>query len=132
MKILVNELRTEIVQNISGDDFASVEAIRLHLYKHNNPIGSLRIEIRDEYGQTISGSNEVEISDLGESSFFHGQVRFDIKVLLRPNYKYQLVLKSEGYSFEEQAYVGWCLDFDFNTYPKDANHAHDYEIWCRK
>lgn len=132
MKLMVNELKTELIQELSGDDLSIVEAVRLHLYKHGAPGGSLFVEIRDEQSQLIATSETISIGSISEMMYFHGQVRFNINVYLRPASIYQLVLKSSGYSFSEGAYVGWCLDFDFNTYPKNSAHAHDYEIWTRK
>lgn len=132
MKLLVNELKTEIAQAVSGDGFAVVEAVRLHLYKHGAPAGSLFVEIRDEHGQMIATSEVIPIESLSESLYFHGQIRFFISAYLRPSAVYQIVLCSTGYSFNESAYVGWCCDFDFNTYPKNSKYAQDYEIWTRK
>lgn len=132
MKLMVNELKTELIQKLSGDEFTIVEAVRLHLYKHGAPGGSLFVEIRDEQSQLIATSETILIGSISEMTFFHGQVRFYVSAYLRPESVYQLVLKSSGYSFSEGAYVGWCLDFDFNTYQKNSNHAHDYEIWSRK
>lgn len=132
MKLLVNELKTEIAQAVSGDGFAVVEAVRLHLYKHGSPAGSVFVEIQDERGQMIAKSEVLPIESISEALYFHGQIRFFIKAYLQPAVVYRLVLKSEGYSFTESEYVGWCCDFDFNTYPKNSRYAQDYEFWTRK
>lgn len=132
MKLMVNELKTELIQEVSSDSFAIVEAVRLHLYKHGNPAGSLFVEIRDGQGQLVAISEQIPIESISEMMFFHGQIRFYVSAYLRPESTYQLVLKSTGYNFTEESYVGWCLDFDFGTYPKDSIFAHDYEFWTRK
>lgn len=132
MKLLVNELKTELVQQLSGDETRIVEAVRLKLYKHNSPAGSLFVEVRDENGGVISVSESIAISSLSESAFFHGQIRFYLNAYLKAGRSYQLALCSTGYSFSESAYVGWCLDFDFHTYTKTTKHRHDFEIWSRK
>lgn len=131
MKLLVNELISELKQGISSDKTSYVEGIRVHLYKHGTPTGSLRLEIRSRNGQRIAVSESIAIADLTEAPYFHGQVLFGIKAHLRASADYHLVLCQEGYSFSEAAYVGWCLDFDFKTYPKTSKFAHDYEIWSR-
>lgn len=132
MKLMVNELKTELVQVVSSDGFAIVEAVRLHLYKHGNPAGSLFVQIRDGHGQLIATSEQIQIESISEEMFFHGLIRFYISAHLRPESNYQMVLQSTGYNFTEESYVGWCFDFDFNNYPKESNHALCYEFWTRK
>lgn len=129
MKLLVNELISELKQTISGDKISIVEGIRLHLYKHRNPAGTLYLDVR-KGRQTIASSAGVQISAISDAPFFHGQVLFEIKAHLRAGTAYDLVLRHEGYAFTEEAYVGWCLDFDFRTYPKIGKFAQDYEIWA--
>lgn len=132
MKLLVNELVTEIRQKISGDKISMVEGVRLHLYKHRSPNGFLVLEIK-KGKQTVATSEVLHIADISEGEFYHGQTLFNIKAHLRANVEYELVLRhGGGYAFSEAAYIGWCLDFDFHTYPKVSNFAHDYEVWVRK
>lgn len=132
MKLLVNELLSERSQGISSDTIAIVEGIRVHLYKHNNPAGELFLQIRDSSGQVVAESERISITAISEAPFFHGQVRFFIKAHLAADTAYQITLCSSGYAFSEAAYIGWCLDFDFQTYPKTEQYAHDYEVWVRK
>jgi len=137
MKLHVHELYTELSQEVQSGAIVNVEAVRLHLYKHNNPAGSLTVEIRNENGVVAVGETLL-ISDISSEPFFHGMVRFYINAQLKNNTAYKIVLKHSGYTFSEPAYVGWATDFDFNTYDKTPTPSHallnpfDYEVWVRK
>lgn len=138
MKLLVIELYSNLEQAIIPDTIQQVEAVRIHLYKHNTPAGSLQVLIKDG-DTTIATSQIVNISDISEADFFHGQVTFEINVQLLKSKEYKILLQASGYTFTESAYVGWCRDFDFKTYPKgfedrgsNLKSGFDYEIWTRK
>lgn len=137
MKILVNELvLTPIVQVIRPLKKTNIRSIRLHLYKHNNPNGSLSLTIHNGVeGSLIAESNQVIISSISQSPYFHGMVRFDLKCQLEKGTEYEIRLNSNGYSFNENGYVGWCQDFDFKTYDTEYEKLgglrapQDFEIW---
>lgn len=138
MKLHVHELQSTLEQSFTPDKIVNVEAVRLHLYRHSFAAGSLKVQIRNQNG-LVAESNAVAISDIAPgSSFFHGMIRFDVSAQLKKNTTYFVRLVSTGYSFNESAYVGWCTDFDFGTYPKSPDAlpalvtAFDYEIWVRK
>lgn len=138
MKLAVNELKSHLDQNVVVRGTYNLEAIRLHIYKHNTPTGSLKVQIRTENG-LVAESGLVQISDISNSNFFHGMVRFDINIQVKKDTEYTIRLVGEdGYSFSESAYIGLCLDFDFNTYYKSPtpeyllNNSYDYEAWVRK
>lgn len=138
MKLLVVELKSELTQTIKPDRSEHIEAIRIHLYKHQEVTGNIYLELRDENNFLITQSELIPISSIESDGYFHGQVRFNINAHLKELTEYRLVLCHSGYTFDESAYVGWCLDYDFNTYPKDyfvdspLKSSFDYEIWSRK
>lgn len=139
MKIVVVELKSELEQTVKAVMNAQVEAIRLHLYKHNNPAGSLQVLVKEKIGGAVVGTSELVDISVIPGDFFHGQVLFPLSVQLEKNKLYKIVLQHIGYSFSESDYVGWCVDFDFKTYPKgyddhDSNvrSAFDYEFWVKK
>lgn len=136
MKLLVHELKTELVQNSRGDKHNILEAIRLHLYKHNSPSGNLFVEVRDLNNQLVSRSEILPISSISEAPFFHGQVRFYVNAYLIAGNEYRIALCASEYTFNESAYIGWCADFDFKTYPRQTeilmDSPLDYEIWERR
>jgi hypothetical protein len=116
---------------VSPKDIQNIEAIRLHLYRHRWPSGSLRLALENENGR-FATSEDVAISSIGQENFFHGQVRFFINAQVRS--PFQIVLEPVDYAFSESAYVGWCSDFDFKTYhsfPRPLQSPLDYEMWTR-
>lgn len=138
MKLILNELKSHLDQKVVSESIYNVEAIRLHIYKHNSPSGKLKVQVRNDNG-LIAESTPVDISNISSSDFFHGMVRFDLNTQLNKNTEYTIRLISEdGYSFSESSYIGLCLDFDFNTYKKNPtpeyllNNSYDYEVWVRK
>ncbi len=140
MKLVVHELVTSLEQHLTVQDkIVQVVAVRPHLYRHNFPTGSLKVEIRDMADALVAESNTVAIADIGSEDFFHGYVRFDVSALLNKDteYKFKLV-HSGGYSFDEAAYCAWCNSFDLERYPKnfspssDFRYPMDVEIWQRR
>lgn len=139
MKLVVHELVTSLEQHLTTDNIVQVVAVRPHLYRHNFPTGSLKVQIRNMADDLVAESSTVNIDDIGTEDFFHGYVRFDVKALLNKNteYKFQLV-PGDGYSFDEAAYCAWCNSFDLEKYPKnfipksDLHYPMDIEIWQRR
>lgn len=137
MKLVVHELMTKLSQVIQvGSDSINLEAIRPHLYRHNQATGSLQLQVEDLGGNVIAQSDQVDISDVGTGSFWHGYIRFLMKSHLRAGASYQISLVSlGGYGFNESAYVGWCNDFDLRKVPAlyspslGLTGALDMEFW---
>jgi len=125
MKLLVNELDTIITQqDVTTSRKVLMTAIRAHLYRHNFPTGSVKIELRDENQRYITETETLAISALdivpaSGANFFHGHVRFYISHPLQANKTYYFRLVGVGYTFSEAAYVGWCKDFDLRVYEPD-------------
>lgn len=137
MKLVVHELKSTITQEINSENTCNVVALRLHLYKHNSPAGSVYLEVQDALSNVVATSESILISSISASPFFHGKVRFNTVGQLKKNTQYSIILKSTGYTFDEAAYIGWCADFDFNTYDTDyvvnrpVDSPLDYEVWIK-
>jgi len=142
MKLIVDELglgaTNELFQEITvGDSSRNVTNIRPHLYRHNSPSGSLRIDVRDLNDEIAASSNTVAISTIDPgNNFFHGSINFAINFSFRSSETYRIYLVGvSGYTFGESAYIGWCRDFDLSKYPKDFtpkvgfNTALIMELW---
>lgn len=138
MKLVVHELMADgLSQVIRRDKNTIVEAIRPHLYRHNFASGSLKLQILD--GPTlVAESAVVPISSITTAAFFHGLVRFDIDAYLAKDTDYTVKLVgADGYTFDESAYVGWCVGFDLGHYAPTYEAASlldyplDLEIWSR-
>ena len=123
MKLIVDELglgaTNELFQEITvGDHSRHVTNIRPHLYRHNSPAGSLRIDVRDLNGEIAKSSDTLLISAIDPGNdFFHGEIRFDIDFSFRVGETYRIYLVGLTYTFVEGAYIGWCRDFDLRKYP---------------
>ncbi len=140
MKLIVHELdAVEVAQVLTPEKNTIVEAVRPHIYRHNFPSGSLKMQIYDESDVLVAQSELVDIADIGTQAFFHGYVRFLIDAYLTEGepYKFKLV-GAGGYSFSEPAYCGWCNGFDLVKYDIDGtplsplHYPLDLEIWERK
>lgn len=142
MKLIVNELGlsndNELFQEITvGDHSRFVTNIRPHLYRHNSPAGSLRMEVRDLNDQVAATSDIVAISSIDPGNdFFHGEIRFSLDFGFQAGASYRVYLVGvSGYTFSESAYIGWCRDFDLRKYPVDytpatgMNSALLMELW---
>ncbi len=138
MKLIVNELYTFLYQEVTPSETTQVEAIRINLYKHNIPAGSLSLELHDTNGELIATSaTSLTASEISSSNYFHGFIRFYVNAQLRKDTTYRVVLKATGYSFSEAAYFGWCNGFDLGVYAPDYTQTGSFqaplamEIWER-
>jgi hypothetical protein len=137
--LLVHELSSKgLKQKISiTENNLNVLSVRHHVYKHNNPNGSLKLLLLDENEKTISESESILIIDISNAAYFHGYVRFNCNWQLKKETDYFIKLVGVGYSFSESAYIGVCNDFDLRkvdaTYsPNDSFHAAlDLELWAK-
>lgn len=138
MKLLVAELVTELYQELTCSEDQDIQAIRLHLYKHNTAAGSLSVVVTDSNGRTIATSDSVAISDISASAFYHGYIKFPIVCSLKEGTVFRVYLRQSGYTFSEGSYVGWCNDFDLRKYsatysPNTGTRAAlDCELWGYK
>lgn len=138
MKLIVNELKDTLFQEITPEQNTQVEAIRINLIKFNNPAGNFTVEVHDSNGGLIGTSaDSFSASSMSPSSFFHGMIRFNINVQLKKNTPYRIVLKATGYTFSESAYIGWISGYDLEIYPPSYTTTGSFseplslEIWNR-
>jgi hypothetical protein len=139
MKLIVHELEASgLVQELTATKTTNIYAVRPHIYRHNFPTGSLKMQILDTSDNLIGESAEVTIASIGSADFFHGYVRFlfSCGVTKDTSYKFKLV-STGGYSFNESAYIGWCNGYDLGKYDTTyttsiINTPLDLEVWERK
>lgn len=136
MKLIVHELSTSLYQPMRPTKNIEVGAVRPHLYLHNSPSGSVKMQIATADGTVLAESNTIAFSTINASPYFHGYVRFDISANLKKDTVYRFYLVATGgYSFSESAYCGWCNDYDLRKYNREtpitfsAQAALDLEIW---
>jgi hypothetical protein len=142
MSILVVEelMATPLKQKLTATENDVITALRPHLYIHNSPAGSLRMDIYDSADTTLLKSSEtIAISTLKTLAFAHGYFRFNVSWGLVDVTQYTIRLVSTGYTFATSAYVGWVKDVGDSDYRKYAatysgntigyNSAFDLEIW---
>lgn len=140
MYLMVNELNTfDLYQELTTPDrVVQVVHLRPHLYKHLAPAGSFYMQVQDTNGKKIKDSNALTAAEISSSNYFHGYIRFDISVTLRPETTYRFALMSTGYTFSESAFIGWCNDWDYFRYTRDYTPAYDaqcpldLEIWDKR
>jgi hypothetical protein len=140
MNLVVHELSTTLDQLMTvGALDVQVSAVRPHLYKHQNPSGSLTLQILDTNKKIVASSNTIALSSIGSTTYFHGYIRFDINASLKAATSYYFrLIASGGYTFSESNYVGWANDFDLRKYscnytPSTGLSASlDMEIWARR
>jgi hypothetical protein len=137
MTLLVSEINgSSVYQAIRPDSNKFVGAIRPHLYIHNIPSGTLKVQIKTSDGELIAESNARNISAITSSPEYHGYVTFYLQASLRSGVDYLVyIVAGGGYSFSESAYVGVCNDFDLRKYEPIATIIHpifsplDLEVW---
>lgn len=139
MKLHVHELDGFLTQTFVTDSVQNIEYIRLHLYvKHGTiPEGSiLTLHLLSENVGTVAVSEPVIISEI-PGPYFHGLVRFKLSKQIKAG-TYTIMLTSD-FTFDEAGFVGWCSDYDFNTYPADYDYSQAlllapkrYEVWALK
>ena len=137
MKLLVTELVGTISQTVVPSKNDNVQAIRVGLYKHNNPAGSFKVEIQNTEGKLVASSNYLSVADISSDAFYHGFIKFDISAHLKKDQEYKIVLTSTGYTFSESAYIGWCNSFDLSSYSPSYEVKNNIysplrlEIWSK-
>jgi hypothetical protein len=137
VKLIVHELTdNDLAQELICPENMSVIAVRPHIYRHNFATGSLQIQILNDSDELMVESEEVDISDIGTSDYFHGYVRFDVSVGMQKGQAYKIKLVGlNGYSFTEDSYCGICNDYDLRKYDTDFSPSEgvyaplDIEIW---
>lgn len=136
MILIVHDINTSVYQTLIPNSNQMVGAVRPHLYIHNNPAGSLKVQITADDGTLIAESNTVAISTITSAPEFHGHVTFNIDANLKRGVKYRFyVIGTGGYSFNLSAYCGVCNDYDSRIYPLEnpintpGQAPLDIQIW---
>lgn len=146
--LVIDELRNTVlrqeVTNISGTR-SIIKAVRLNLYGHNNPNGSLRLKITNEnFDEVINkelGIATIQAAVLdktGENTYWHGIVNFefDSPIPVEAGRKFNIELEGfDGYNFSEDSYIGWIKPHEsfINSGEHDEinplNNPFGFELW---
>lgn len=117
MRLILYPLKTYLEQKVTATRSGYLAAIRPHLYRHLNPAGALKIELRSSGGVLIATSETIQISALGAgANYFHGYVRFYLNASVVAGTDYFIRLVPVGYAFGDASYIAWCNDFDLRKY----------------
>jgi len=139
MHLIVFELVTSRYHNyVPTGSVKQVEVIRPRLYRHGSPAGTVKVQILSNAAALIAESNSRTIADIGTGTHWHGMANFTIAASLTPGTTYRIQVITSGYTFDENAYLGWCNGFSLGryetTYPDDNQWVKplDVEIWTRQ
>ncbi len=130
--LLVYPLRSTREQTVIVTKNINVKTIRLNLYKHLQPSGNLVLSIKN--GSTTIATSTLAINALDSADYSHGFYSFDIDIKLTPK-EYTLELSSTGYTFNDNAYIGWIKEHENNTnnfttsIDNYYNNPFSYQIW---
>lgn len=138
MKLIVHEILSSVSQGLTPEKNTQVTVVRPHLYIHNKPAGTLKVQVTTSDGLLIAESTEIDIQEMTTLPYFHGYVRFDVSAHLKGGVEYKvLVTTGGGYSFSESGYVGVCADYDSRKYELSEPISHpnysplDIEVWSK-
>ena len=144
-----------IVKEVGLGDFAEQEmtcnensflsAVRIHVYRHRFPTGSVKMQILDTNKRLMGESETLAISSLDVDTgttgldFFHGIVNFDFNLPIKSGVNFFLrMVGTAGYSFSETAYIGWVNGFDLRKLDADYTPNDNekaallWEPWVRR
>lgn len=111
-KLVVEELRTELIHNATAPSRMVVKAVRPFIYKHRSPAGTFKIELWQfgaKLDETSLTSAEIETNaGLNPNEFMHGPINFEFSNGVPINRgTFQIKLTNSGYAFSESAYLAW-------------------------
>jgi hypothetical protein len=106
-----------------GDRPINMKHIRVHIYKHLAPTGTMRLLLADRNSVVTLAYADVLLSSLPSANYYHGMVKFDLSYPLQANTSYYLILSSAGgYSYSGSAFFGWAW----------AEGMNGFEVWEEK
>lgn len=110
-----------------------MDHVKVHIYKHLAPAGTLRLLLCDRNNVITLASADVIISTISSANYFHGMVKFDLQYPLAANTEYYLVMNTAGgYSYDPNAFVGWVLAGSLQNNDGAAAASLHFEIWEEK
>jgi hypothetical protein len=128
--LIVEELITDLEQEIKVTHGIQVATIRPWVYFHNNPAGTFYFNIYGTSGLVKSFSfNYLDVktaSGLTEA-YFHSHYAISMTPFLLPRGTYTIKFEHSGYTYDTNSFVGWCKDvFHFGrTYGDAENYTEN-------
>lgn len=138
MQLFIDELITTLSQKVRSNKKVQVRHIRPHLFLHNNPTGTLKVQICSDDGTLIAESNSVDMSNITDAVAYHGYVKFDVSAYLMENTWYTVKIVPSSYTYASGSYTAVCLDAGLKKYSYSSEIRTpllaplDLEIWSLK
>lgn len=88
-----------------------VYALRPYIFKWLAPAGTVYMQIQDVNRRKIVDSESITITAISAQNYFHGYYRFLTSAHLRANTNYYIAMKTSGYTYNSNAFVGWANSF---------------------
>jgi hypothetical protein len=140
--LLVQDLRTSPLEQdflVKTRRRATLSGVRLYLYLHNSPMGSINVSIEQGNQSIITQSfnlSDIETQAQTINKYIHGMflIPFDRNVIL--NYGlHKIRLEADTYIFSQLSYVGWVRRHEdmtnFIDYAPidDTQKPLSFELW---
>lgn len=140
--LVVDELITELSQDVNILQKMSVGSIKWHFYVHNMPAGSFFFEIRrggDLYATFNFNSSLLRSSFGGTSNYFRVFYPFSNQapIYLYPG-QYTFKITCTGYTYSASSFLGVCKDWDqyfgqeLGSNPEFTEHPYSFRIIERR
>lgn len=113
--IVVDELITELVQEIKINRPTSLAAFRPWVYSHNNPEGNFSFIIeKDSLPVKIFSftNNDLKTALNVTQPYFHGRYAIPVTPFILHRGTYTIKLTASGYTYNPNCFVGWCKDVE--------------------
>lgn len=145
-RLVVEELRTELIQDVNFKLNKNYEiyAIKIYLFANNasSIVGTFKLSVLD--GSTELASKTFDITDIVAQSniqeeYFHSwyPIFFDNPVVLQKG-SYNLRLNSVGYSYSASSFIGWIREHENLKVPisyvpeNDLENPLSFEVYTRQ
>lgn len=116
MILILHELKTTLDHAMNRNfRVGQLTHFKPHLIRYASPAGSVKVQLLED-DQVVAESASRAIAGIGEGTYWHGYVVFQLSAHLKANTRYVFRLAAADYEFSESAYLGWCNAFDLSKY----------------
>jgi len=114
--IVCNELKTTLTQsvNMNYDRVYHVAGLKIQVFMYNNPTGIFTLSIKsgsDVLANASFTSADIKTDLNTTDNYAYIYKALDFSLPLKKG-SYDLVLSSDGYTFSESSFLGWCKSYD--------------------
>lgn len=141
--LVVNEVPTSgtaLQWAFTVDRDTQLKYVRLHLYRHLHPAGTVSLSILNAQSQYIRlngpggslASTAITMDSIptaSPSDYWHGWVRFDaMDLFLKANQSYYFYMTTSGYTLGA-SFLGIVCSTEHSPYPVTSGMGYDFEAW---